>query len=198
MTIIDEAKEKVVTVKDCYEWNDRLREIITEMQGQAETQQRALLYETEKCCKAEQDMLKWREEANGMRQELAALKHATPSRIGGTFKRRDRFPREHELVRERMDPGPRDEIVWSWSRAAAHAGLHPGGQFYTMEMETFMCLSHAVRADSWWHLCAKTGLVEGVARLCYEHPEEGQESAVAKAKPVQRGAVIYCQNDEDW
>ena len=95
-------------------------------------------------------------------------------------------------------PGTRfnmhDDINVVWSRNARFK-FRISGNVSLVKAHWFRSLPGSVRADSWWHVCAQVGLTEPLARLFYHHPENGQESAVAKAKPVQRGPIITCQGD---
>ena len=116
-------------------------------------------------------------------------------KIGGVFCRREFFPLNHELI-DGVASEDHMDLAWRWSDAAATAGMAAMGSHYVLQRRTFACMRLLVMADGWWHLCSIVGITEGVARLCYEHPEEGQESAAAKAKPVTRkGPVIVCQGD---
>lgn len=86
-----------------------------------------------------------------------------------------------------------DTICFTWSRVARiRWGL---STFSQLEGHTVMSMPSTVRAENWWHLCSQVGVIEPVARVMYYHPENDQESAVAKARPSSRGPRIYCQGD---
>ena len=119
-----------------------------------------------------------------------------PAGVGGVYRRQDRC----DMVKsDLLDNGNEfyvngnGDFQITWSRNArlkfklSTCSVIKGNWFHS--------LPSSVHADNWWHVCAQVGLTEPLARLFYYHPENEQESAVAKAKPVQRGPMIYCQEN---
>ena len=127
-------------------------------------------------------------------QQRAAL-YQRDDRVGGTFhmKSTDDIKKSDMLIGPHHSVYTRDSYVVTWSRAVRMKyRISPHEEVDGR----FLCsLPKKVTAESWWHLCAQLGVTERIARLIYFHPENGQESAVAKAKPVQRGPIITCQGD---
>lgn len=127
--------------------------------------------------------------------EKRAALYQRDERIGGTFhmKSTDDIKKSDMLVGPSTTVYVRDSFVVTWSRAVRMKyRISPHEEVDGR----FICkLPRTVTAESWWHVCAQIGVTERIARLIYFHPEGGQESAVAKAKPVQRGPIIACQGD---
>jgi hypothetical protein len=116
--------------------------------------------------------------------------------VGGTYiKKNPKLHIESDLLVDTIDRiSPYEDVIcFNWSKAARMRWLLP--PHYQIDGAYFHRLPRKVQAESWWHLCAQVGVIEPVARVIYYHPENGQESAVAKAKPVQRGPIISCQGD---
>jgi hypothetical protein len=131
-----------------------------------------------------------------LHEDRNALYQSDPG-MGGMYRRVDREDMAKSDLLE--SPGSfsfsdHDDMQIVWSRNA-RMKFRISGQCSTVQARWFHCLPYNVQADNWWHVCAQVGLTEPLARLFYYHPENGQESAVAKAKPVQRGPIICCQGD---
>lgn len=117
--------------------------------------------------------------------------------VGGTYRRQSTVDMAKSDLLEStasfsFDASEDMQVVWSRN---ARMKFRISGQVSRVPGHLFHYLPQTVVADNWWHLCAQVGLTEQLARLFYYHPENGQESAVAKAKPVQRGPIISCQGD---
>jgi hypothetical protein len=141
-----------------------------------------------------------RNELNELRRENAALKHGPcENPLGGLFRKRRDISLSPLVEEVKAGSTYDDTICWRLTRDAIYSPIFQNGLYrgvyHHIDSELFFSLPDGVRAESWWHLCSIVGLRELVARVLYENPEEAQESAVKKAKPVQRGPVIHCQGD---
>ena len=114
------------------------------------------------------------------------------------FRKRPRGKFDESLCEATIDPDS-DRIFFKWTRAARWS-LIPGmvGEGMYLDGTKYHYLPQEIRAEGWWHLCAELGLVEGIVRAIYIHPEDGQPSAVAAAPAArERGPQVFCQSQHD-
>lgn len=114
--------------------------------------------------------------------------------MGGVYRRQDREDmNKSDLLESPASFNEYENMNILWSRSARMKFRL--STCSVVEARWFHSLPYNVRSEGWWHLCAQVGIIEPLARLFYTHPENGQESTVAKAQPVQRGPIIACQGD---